>query len=431
MSWSSGAWAQTAADEQKLIKRIPAGHRLHSIDDAKQIFRGDLNGDGADDYALIIEEASDDYPGRGVMIFFKDGGDYKLALENIKGLGSKGSEDCGACGYRSISFNIAKGNFYIYYQWGKDPQPKETFTFRYRNSEFELIGYDVDVGNTKGATSINFPAKKKLVKECPKGKKCKETWTTFTMEEPILLRKIADFTRLELADYMKETAEAGTAGTTAAAAPETPVIPAATVKAIATVAASAQKGTFTDSRNGQTYKTVTIGGKTWTAENMNIKTGTSWCHSDAESNCKKYGRLYNWSTAAKMVCPTGWHLPTRDEWAVLAKAAGGSGAYGGSGIAGKTLKSTSGWSDFCGSDGDKPCKSSNGTDNFGFNALSGSSRMLFNDQYNRLGENGSWWTATEEDNLSAYGRHASFIDDRLEEQSNHKDCGLSVRCVKD
>jgi uncharacterized protein (TIGR02145 family) len=207
----AGANAESPSDEQTLIERIPPGYRIHSIDGEKQIFRGDLNGDGADDYAIIIEEEeTDDYPERGVMIFFKDGGGYRLALENINGLGSKGSEDCGACGYRQISFEIAKGNFYIYYQWGKGDQPKETFTFRYRNSEFELIGYDVDVNNIKGATSINFPAKKKLVKECPKGKKCKETWTAFTMEEPILLRKIADFPRLEFADYMKEATEAGT-----------------------------------------------------------------------------------------------------------------------------------------------------------------------------------------------------------------------------
>jgi len=190
-------------DGQKLIKRIPAGYRLHSINNEKQIFHGDLNGDGADDYILITENVTNEsYPVRGIMIFFKDGEDYKLVLENIKGLGEKGSEDCGACGYRTMSFGIAKGNFYIYYQWGKDPQPKEIFAFRYRNSEFELIGYDVDVNNIKGATSINFPAKKKLEKDCPKGKKCKETWTIFTMKEPILLRKIVEFPLFNLDDYI-------------------------------------------------------------------------------------------------------------------------------------------------------------------------------------------------------------------------------------
>jgi len=203
--WSADASAQTAGagDEQKLIKRIPAGHRLHTIDGEKQIFYGDLNGDGADDCVLIIEEAASDDsdPARGVMIFFKDGDDYQLALENRKGLGDHGEESCGACGYRTISFRVAKGNFYIYYQWGKGDQPKETLTFRYRNSEFELIGYDVN--SPSGSTSINFPAKKKLVKECAASKKCKETSTAFAMKEPMLLRKITDFPSLEFGELFQ------------------------------------------------------------------------------------------------------------------------------------------------------------------------------------------------------------------------------------
>jgi uncharacterized protein (TIGR02145 family) len=101
------------------------------------------------------------------------------------------------------------------------------------------------------------------------------------------------------------------------------LLSAAMVVGLVWSASAQQIGTFTDSRDGQKYKTVVISGKKWTAENMNVKTGTSWCYGDDESNCKKYGRLYAWPTAAKMVCPSGWHMPTRDEWAVLTKAAGG------------------------------------------------------------------------------------------------------------
>ncbi len=84
---------------------------------------------------------------------------------------------------------------------------------------------------------------------------------------------------------------------------------------------NAQTDTLTDVRDGKTYKTVKIGEQTWMAENLNFDNTGSYCYANKQENCDKYGRLYTWE-AAKNVCPTGWHLPTEEEWQQLEKYLG-------------------------------------------------------------------------------------------------------------
>jgi uncharacterized protein (TIGR02145 family) len=182
--------------------------------------------------------------------------------------------------------------------------------------------------------------------------------------------------------------------------------------------AETQTSTFTDGRDGKTYKTVVIGGKTWMAENLNIETEGSWCYDNKESNCEKYGRLYNWK-AAKTACPAGWHLPLREEWGDLAKAVGGSGKYGTGGKAGKKLKSTSGWNN-----------KGNGTDDYGFSALPGGYRYT-DGNFDDAGYYGHWWTATEGDAGNAYYRDMYYDHDNVNENGDGKGIGFSVRCRGD
>ena len=169
---------------------------------------------------------------------------------------------------------------------------------------------------------------------------------------------------------------------------------------------------FTDSRDGQTYKMVKIGRQTWMARNLNYQTGNSWCYKNSADNCEKYGRLYNWD-AAKMACPAGWKLPNNQDWDKMSATAGGLK------VAGKKLKSESGWNN----DG-------NGTDDFGFSALPGG-YYFFGDDFEEAGNIGFWWSATE--NVGAYPSAKSMRYDADDMSGNNllRALGLSVRCLQD
>jgi len=175
---------------------------------------------------------------------------------------------------------------------------------------------------------------------------------------------------------------------------------------------------------GQTYRTIKVNGKRWMAENLNYapQKGGSWCYEVNNSNCGRYGRLYDWETA-KTVCPAGWHLPTRREWGDLAIAAGGAGEYGESGMAGNKLKSASGWNN-----------GGNGTDGLEFTALAGGCRNTNRDgsgMFFGAGTGGFWWTDTEHDLDRAYFRQINLDRDEVEDGFSNKTNGFSVRCRED
>jgi uncharacterized protein (TIGR02145 family) len=205
---------------------------------------------------------------------------------------------------------------------------------------------------------------------------------------------------------------------------------------------------------GKLYKYVEIGTQTWMAENLNYNASDSRCYNDSESNCTKYGRLYDWATAMDLnkdcnlnfcdteiltqgICPFGWHIPNDDEWNVLFKYVDNdyneNERY--KSVAGARLKTTDGWNwnSYTGND----C-SGNGSDDHGFSALP--SGMLYANQsepeFYDIGTYTYWWSTSKNDTQKKYANYWFIgLDNHVfygsGEYGEHKLNLYSVRCVKD
>ena len=219
--------------------------------------------------------------------------------------------------------------------------------------------------------------------------------------------------------------------------PAKPESPSTTLPRVQAGIPTPTKTTFTDSRDGKVYRKVTIGSQTWMAENLNYNANGSKCYgkdgkviigldknynsitkrisaAEVQSNCEKYGRLYNWSTA-KGACPAGWHLPSDTEWKTLLDYTGGLET------AGTKLKSSTGWNSSSG----VPV----GMDDYGFSTLPGGGSS--NDSFEYAGESGFWWGVTEASVCCARALSMSNDMENVYWGNDSKTNLFSVRCVQD
>lgn len=190
-------------------------------------------------------------------------------------------------------------------------------------------------------------------------------------------------------------------------------------------------GTFTDTRDQQVYKIVKIGNQTWMAQNSNYKTQNSKFYKKDPNNGLTYGRLYTWQDAVDSVCPSGWHLPTDDEWKTLEMQIGmspsevkNSGDRGTD--EGKKLKSKNNWKYKSGG--------GNGSDDFGFNGQPAGAYGLLSitiiPAFQKLGKDAYWWTSKSYNNSKAYIRSLSYKNNQIYRGKKLKTWMFSVRCVK-
>lgn len=170
-------------------------------------------------------------------------------------------------------------------------------------------------------------------------------------------------------------------------------------------------------RGDREYKTVVIKEQCWTKENLRYvpSTGNTMCYGNDDSNCDKYGRLYDYE-AASLACPTGWRLPTSAEYDALAEySMEGATLYD----AGAHFKATEGWI------------SENGDDFLEFTALPGGKCNEEKTCLN-IGKMGYWWTSTEKvKNTSHLALSLNGDGDSYSATAKmDNDQYISVRCVK-
>jgi uncharacterized protein (TIGR02145 family) len=201
-------------------------------------------------------------------------------------------------------------------------------------------------------------------------------------------------------------------------------------------------------KDGNVYKTVTIGTQVWMAENLkttkfndntvipNVTASIAWTllvtpaycwyENDEATNKPLYGAMYNWFTVKKgNLCPIGWHVPTDEEFKTLELFLGipqaDLGTWGWRGTdQGAQMKNTSGWA-----------AGQNGTNLSGFSALPGGYRYAVDGSFNDVGNLSYWWSATAVDSTSAWYRRLDGNQNSVYKAGVLYQGGKYIRCVKD
>jgi len=188
-------------------------------------------------------------------------------------------------------------------------------------------------------------------------------------------------------------------------------------------------------KDGNVYKTVTIGTQVWMSENLrtthyrngdpipgitdvsqwrNLTTGAQCDFSTTYNN---YGKLYNGYavTDSRNIAPVGWHVATMTDWQTLITYLGGET------LAGGKIKEVgyTHWS----------FPNLDASNSSGFTALPSGS--LTDVGFATAGYAAAWWSASVYDVNYCWAYSVNFSNARTYSGGFDKYTGFSVRCVKD
>jgi uncharacterized protein (TIGR02145 family) len=193
--------------------------------------------------------------------------------------------------------------------------------------------------------------------------------------------------------------------------------------------------------SGNSYATIVIGTQEWMAENLRttvyangdpiaspasdqflgINSG-AWTHYDNNIQYEfPYGKLYNWFAVndPRNVCPTGWHVPSQQEYYTLINYLGGPT------VAGGKLKSNN--REFWES------PNLNATNESGFSSLPGG--YLGSDSngasFNAEGNRGFWWSSTDGGFYGPYYIFMAYDSSMARSGDMGRNYGCCIRCLKD
>ncbi|MFZ9504772.1 MAG: fibrobacter succinogenes major paralogous domain-containing protein [Cyclobacteriaceae bacterium] len=190
---------------------------------------------------------------------------------------------------------------------------------------------------------------------------------------------------------------------------------------------------------GNEYPVTELGGKLWITANLQstkfqngdtipmVNNDEEWeyhgekglpacCwYKNQSTGIARYGLLYNWFAVhdPRGLGPIGWRIPEISDWTELVSSLGGWN------IAGRKLKSRSGWNNF-----------GSGNNATGFNALPGGGRGALG-SFLDMGDYGNWWCREEASEREASFFYVTFLDSSVKIQKDgFKASGLSIRCMR-
>lgn len=220
--------------------------------------------------------------------------------------------------------------------------------------------------------------------------------------------------------------------------------------------------TMIDTRDGEEYPWVELGGKVWLAHNLRFGTMISgegsrgqgnsaadsvekFCYDDQWEQCDLQGALYQWHSAMGLpatcsaaaagsepcrigsphrgICPAGWHVPTNEEWFEMVDWVDLKNDGLLNDNAGDDLKMATFWEES--SEGIGP-----GVNTYGWNGMP--TGLWWTGQFLSYGYSALWWTADEfSPEKSVYRFTDNYGPEMGQYYAGKREYAFALRCVKD